>query len=1721
MATGKAVKAEGRLVYIEPNNLREELGIGFGNGDNIAWNPEDLSISVDLQVIIPNRDSCGVNVDNDYVLTNISFSDNGIYKKWQSFFSGTELNGKENEDNFLTTNYTDISYQEIIDNKAGSKEALGIKSIDIQFDSHFFPIVKIKMTDVRGASLMMPEEQGFTDMAKGERARTCESFFNALFHFPYPRFALSIKGFYGNRVTFMLSVNDFKSTFNASTGDFDIDIEFIGHMYGLYTDLPFSCIFIAPYLGSKGEEVNSYWASQIGENGAFHFSDGTAIPTFKEFLISYDKMADTYKEKYEELGSDYQKIGNAQKLRQESDLLKSVRKDYSEFIKDVETNNSDSYITSITNDKEYALFFKNNKIALPDSGKIKDHYYLYLDSIGNGNGVVTEQEIDSIQWGKIVSIEKIFTGDGELLLPDYFGGVSESFVEKLKDVGKDYKDKYVYYFKKDEDFLNKIDTRLSVLDDDVDKAYKDATEEINDLTKNVLGFVPNVENVFRMIFAHIDAFMTKFYEVLAEINKQKLNGSRTLDKVRGVRLSEIDVDSNGSNKCFIPPFVGVYKNNQKDNKRVRVFPGDINGISSFPEVTFVNDIIDAINAVKGSSVKENTISSDEVDTAGDKSMPSSIDAWTRISLAEINNDGNNPYREYKGKIEDVDGWVRFFYKRVANLCAKDCSMLISNMNERVDAEVGNFWNVWGQTIINSSSLDKIKAKISTYTYPADMGEQTKVTKEKGFKLVKDKGNYANLVIKNNLYTDFSYPTQSRFYGGVYPRSNNSFKNMNASIADAKNNPDAYRIYMVQQGSDKKGDNIRHNFIGNEHYNDKKANAIEFLSCLVGDNKAYLYPFDETTTEIRRIPKYLALFYGGIQWFNNSAKVTGASTCVKNTFLVDTNGISASFLLTDVKREKLNPEIWNETDRQRDFQEMFESWATNDYETLKETLKIQKDKITIDKVQVDVFDTDLSSDGKSSTRDLINFYTETIDVLHIVPNEGIAAFEESYVNRFLDGVKKKIEEYSNKKNTATTGNGGNTSTDPSSTESAEAKKETQEQLYYTLKNLYDKWISTYSVNRFKLKTAAEDRRVASDKSRGILNGSETVSEFQSFIFMDTFYNDIKDIYMIDPKTVYDMVEKNKGENVNRSVIQFITDLAFGNNLNFIALPVFNNFYSTKTIADIFTPKSIYDGSEKSGRAVGNTYILMYSHEPSHMLNIRKSNKNDLGYPDDVLDIADVAGNINPEVVNILQSNNNNSSNGYTVPAFGVTFAKQNQMYFKGLSIGMDNPRETEEAIANRLRLADQESAGAGRSTPTTVGQNLYSIYSNRQYDCSVDMMGCANIMPMMYFQLNNVPIFRGGYRIYSVKHHIENGDMTTSFVGTRIAKNAIPYSTNVIDMEALLNKIKQQDTQEKTQLDTPFTLNGEAVRGNNVDFTSIKDGSIFKLGSNGVAEKYNSPSQVNDKGTCDYNVANLIAAFKQTNPKMNVGENYTEPSIYENTASLHRCATAVKIAVKAAFSGTSYENVWTGGYNGYECYKILQELKFYGIKVFEGDNLREQINNFSKNFEPGDIAVIETYPKPIGSDYGHVCAYCGNGVWVSDHNQSKAGLLTYRSEAMIKHILVYRYSGNRIMPEWFRKIIFINKNADAVGITYNGKPINKEMSIANETLVSYVFYLASKKKITSIVVEQVYNNGTTEKVGEGEYTYSFDKDNGKLTLTVSGGNQGNGLKGNIQVTVDGK
>jgi hypothetical protein len=352
------------------------------------------------------------------------------------------------------------------------------------------------------------------------------------------------------------------------------------------------------------------------------------------------------------------------------------------------------------------------------------------------------------------------------------------------------------------------------------------------------------------------------------------------------------------------------------------------------------------------------------------------------------------------------------------------------------------------------------------------------------------------------------------------------------------------------------------------------------------------------------------------------------------------------------------------------------------------------------------------------------------------------------------------------------------------------------LYYTLKSLYDKWICSYgNMERFQLNKLEYDEQTKDNRFK---KGTQVnnKSEINNFLFVDSLYRDIGKNFICDPSSLIKITMNCfEGQN-NFSVYQFLHLLCQENKLLMRAVPVYNNFYEEDGLKEVFTPKDVFNINQSQENAFSSTYLIMYTHQPSVHLNNPNS-----GYNDDSIYIGNDIGRtiVTKDFEKIFMDKNK----GYLVPTFGVTYGMQNQSYFKGININMDNPITTDYSIANQLMLSQTAASSGDLNLPIGIGQNIYSIYSNRSYNCTVEMMGCANIMPMMYFQLNNIPMFKGVYMIVSVKHSIRSGNMTTTFTGVRQTSIIYPFVNSGLILTSILDKFNGAISyKSSTEIESP-------------------------------------------------------------------------------------------------------------------------------------------------------------------------------------------------------------------------------------------------------------------------------------------------------------------------------
>ena len=1621
-----------RLNYIEPNSLPGEFYAGDKTkADNITWQPEDLSIMVDLQVIIPSR---------EYKKSNTSKFDT----EYMSILSGVKLgpnkdNAKKDDVGFLTDDYTTISYQEIKNNNASTSEYLGINSIHIEFDTHLYPIVTINFTDVRGSSLMMPQEQYYYDSNSGlltNNDKACKNFFSSLFKFPYPQFMLSVKGVYGSCVTFMLSVEDFRATFNSDTGNFDVVVKFIGLMYGLYTDIPMNFLLIAPYLNPGPSGLNEYW-EKMRDNGTFTFNDdigggGQPIMTLFEFRHKYQNFLDL---------TDIPVGENMIKVAADNSKIRSInllKEKINNIYEKVEKPNSTEYYKF--NDGQVVIFDGNGKSSYFTWNEtfVKE----YQEAIK----LCKEQEVVvNLEDGLLKSLNDNGNTYNSLTIDALRSKLNDEEKAELNDIFK--KDKYKYLsaghtaiLYNPEKLLSDLNNNLSIIQSEINLKEEEANKEQYNIFRDVFQFKPTIENVMRMIFAHMDTFMYEYYHLLSGID-----GSRTL-KSSGFDSKKYftDIQTISEGDAHMPPFTGFY-----NDKKERVYPRDIPNMINLKECDFVENIFRSIN--------ENIVN----DTVYPEN--SAIEwNFTPICLTDFAYSGQNPYNQLDAEVlKEPLELIRFFYSRLFAACfSGNITGLKKEDTEQItNVEFNNLKNsfIWKKITSSEQEMDKFlslkfdkRIKWTDEYHFFKMDTNKRAEKENSREEINKKGivclddftdfdidafsSFCESMLKNDrisrvidsvkwkakVANSLVIPVAKRSFEDEYLDSNNIFW---LPVFDIKNEisifcwtnkgnvyfyPSAvdsqYYICMNKYGTDcvsfENLDKLVRYFKENKDLKDQKLWCPGVWRVVTEEGISLTTIYDDTS----RTDPYesAAEFLDNLRKLKNTEFprcLNEVDTAIRLS-KIDVLAIGAYYYC---KKEHPNTSIviyetelncFNEGTVIDGIVDYFKKWVDSEYISkggIKENMDNEKmwDKYFIsntkDKTHVEVGRVRAISPDSELNDMLVKLILE--DVLLIcynnnIPNTTIKIKDcKPFINKIKDELKeaKKTEQP-----TVVNSINNNLSTDVTSNE--------KESLYYTLKYIYDKWLASFNENNFKLKSPREERAAKASKfnENGNVRITGDESEFDNFLYVDAFYNDISNKFYINPEILFKIIDEQAKGVTDYNVLEFIGRICEKNKLLFRCLPVYNCLYSADTLKEVFKPHSLYNGAKHIRRKRGNTYLIMYTYEPSTKLNIEQDKTNGVGYSNDSFDLGDTFGDITPEAADMFKNDG-----GYPVSAFAVTPGMQNQSYFTKVSVGMDQPRVTEYTIKNKFALADMAKQG-GTMNGMGAGQDLYSIYSNHSYDCRVEMLGCADIMPMMYFQLNNVPMFKGAYMITKVEHNIQNNAMTTTFVGTRVSKYYVPFNTQIFNFKSLtdiLNQVNSEDLKDKT-------LN--IVKGtDNISVKSLEKNYTGITLTNGENVNIGNPSN-----STAYTTFNVWAALNQMYQVF-----YKGFRPYTNTESKSVCATAVQTFLFAGFNGLMPSNNTSQGMivnskrsgrgfnncNGYDMRFCLERYNFVCIAAGW-----DEIKN--RTYQAGDVCVMK-HPN-----YGHVCMY-NRKKWVSDFVQRRIWVYGEGTEPKERYdMLLYRFKG---------------------------------------------------------------------------------------------------------------
>jgi len=1385
---------------------------------------EDLFIYVKLNAytrsrsVIVNDSGKGPSIESDddpngtqvnFIATKINYNSDGSVA--------------DNGVSYATTDYTEIGGLSLDDkNYGGVVEGFGIKSINITYNSSLVPQVDITFTDLRGASLF--------DIIDGDNRKSPYSLF---FKMPYPVFNLTVKGYYGKPVTYCLHMLKWSSQFNSDSGNFDITAKFVGFQSAFLSDI-------------RMQQVIGVVNTEEGKNrlsGTTITNDGKTFPTpsISDFLNDISKIQIDV----ENIKDDIPEVKELKELNTTLSIIDSILsyigsplpfEQENENQLNKQKKSADTYFTNGIKSPSLKVF--NNMLSIRDiivvsspdnvyfneyvkvGAKLFKEYKKYITSIGKENSYkfkgslfpeVQGEKYPPLGGDKGYNNLEIFIN--ELYNPqsgpynvatfnsDFVPSQNAQYEtpeELLEFLEKKPSNKFkkgaeikVYDFSK---------TRSSVLDvkreleKERDKKQKNVITEINKKISDSINFNPTIRNTFEVIMNNTQVMLESIYDVSKKAEENI--------KERYYSLGS-KTDNTGD---VVYPWPTVYEDDGKGEKQVWL--GSVSGVdeSLFPEIKFVEDVIDGYLKTSKELLQNRKLVA-QVNQGG------VVDNWLPINIMDYN---SNPYADFNGnslwgkvtnkipnefynrllkrvitlssytnlgksKIKDfatIDGAVAATNITTPNYTVTlkenlkrdnvtkygiDNKVIISGDNKYILSEdyreIDGFFNkkITGNVNVNDDNLylvigSKVKSILNNRN-DLNSGIKTKYEtkinnlKTKDQKKV-DNNNISNGIFyqgKNSIYRhNISYLVWAKTINDILtPKTWSENYTLSIEDIDTIDNTNFQNINVLRVDSDKTEKTLIGSKLWNKNTSDKLRAffMLNTLPYIPFEKVLQNYVTDDSLKEkkvskVIDIPKLYMVWVGSLLWrIKETPTINFDSDEIKigseEQYIKSLGGSWKENYETDVKLGNLIPK-----NTQDHLIEYFEKWVDSSWDGFLDEVK--KYKPTIEDIKKD----------KSNT--LLDFLGVVIQVGIPTPNaltgndfevEINKELLNSYIDNFIEGFGKM----------ALTDENGESNDSGNGVENDSKQKTLNDDslkiaFYNNFKEIYDKWIG-----------GTNDGRVFNVCGGNITKENGKPKDLiDYFKFINRAWSDIGDEAVCNLNSVVSLAGDTK-----LNLYLYISKVLRDSNFLLQILPSYINYKDITEVKDAFTPITNIDKRFNTGP----TYVCILAGGQSKVLNIDQDKR--YQYKDDgfsLFENGETPKEFNPTDVDLTDK----------LVAFRVAFGSENQSVFSKVDLNQEEHSPTGEYFKQLSELVDKR----GGTQRVLKGNDLYDLFSTRSYKCKVGGLGNMNIQPLMYFQLDNVPFFKGSYLISSVEHSITPNHMETTFTGLRQSIYTVPVENDI-------------------------------------------------------------------------------------------------------------------------------------------------------------------------------------------------------------------------------------------------------------------------------------------------------------------------------------------------------
>jgi len=583
---------------------------------------------------------------------------------------------------YLTTDWTDLQTKNIQENNNINSELLGITNISYKVGPSFVPTITVSLEDIRGRALF---ESGN------------DSIYSVFFNLPYPTFYLTMKGYYGKAVRYPLILQKFHGSFDQSSGNFLITLNFIGYKFNVLTDVAQGYLMATPQMYTKRylQNIQTSSSSQVDASvGTINNNDSPVNSIITQ--EGYEKIKEVYK-LYKSKGlisQDFPELTVQQLINKLENFEKSVLDNFGQISVE-ELTNAKTY-ESILDDFNREVFTAKSPKSWFNKNLDSKNFYIVKDFDGKSYKAYTYKP-EIIEFSSTVKELDTLIDEKNNKLNDVptFGknGKRYKIAKKVKntnvyrippiliaDVDKTETAKQRFNTQNPSSTqINSIDNELNKIQEKIDNEQKKASQNlpnteqfffilegekyfngtINEIKKELqgyknkiesnlteemikllesskgIGFNPTIRNVLAVIMASTDAFL----RLMNDVHKKAFENRNNLKKKQAVSA---DVKNEPDSPVYPwPQYSKIIDIDGCQQKFEIKYPGDpeyisetgANDYQAWPEVEFVEEFI------KGYLQRQipPVVSADEENslTAINRLLVSAFDTPSNISYSDL------------------------------------------------------------------------------------------------------------------------------------------------------------------------------------------------------------------------------------------------------------------------------------------------------------------------------------------------------------------------------------------------------------------------------------------------------------------------------------------------------------------------------------------------------------------------------------------------------------------------------------------------------------------------------------------------------------------------------------------------------------------------------------------------------------------------------------------------------------------------------------------------------------------------------------------------------------------------------------------------------------------------------------------------------------------------------------------------------------------------------